>query len=60
LLCLAIIMSIVGVAIHFYDKRHPFQPDRHIAFGHIEISVERPIETEIERPAPTPLGPDFV
>ena len=60
LLCLAIFEGGLFAVAHYIDKKHPFKPDLFLAFAHIEISVERPLEIEFERPSPTIFGPDFV
>ena len=55
-------LGVGGFAIFadYMDRKHPFDARIGYAFGHIEISVERPLEIEFERPSPTIFGPDFV
>jgi len=61
--CLAIFTGVLAVSADYIDKKYPPKPvtlEQLLSFAHIEISVERPIEMEIERPWPSPAGPDIV
>lgn len=60
LFSLTLFTFLIFAIAEYIDRKHPFKPSAQFVFGHIEISVERPIEIEIERPSPTPMGPDFV
>lgn len=63
--CLTVFTGCLFVVADYIDKKFPPKMEinylpRVYSFGHIEISVERPIEMEIERPWPSPAGPDIV